>query len=119
MDSQDLKFPEDKFDVSVTNFGIFFFPDPAKGAKEIWRTLTAGGVASVTCWKEICFIPTLYEVQKVVRPAKDMVLDELESWRKKETMEQTLREGGFKEVEMVKRDVMMVQGDTEELVGNL
>ena len=51
MSGQDLKFGDSTFDVSVTNFGIFFFPDPVAGASEIRRTLKEGGMAVVTCWR--------------------------------------------------------------------
>lgn len=39
MDGQKLTFGEEMFDISVTNFGIFFFPDPESGAREVRRTL--------------------------------------------------------------------------------
>ena len=51
MDGGDLKFGDGTFDASVTNFGVFFFPDPVKGVREVWRTLKEGGVAVVTCWR--------------------------------------------------------------------
>jgi ubiquinone/menaquinone biosynthesis C-methylase UbiE len=51
MSGQDLKFGDSTFDASVTNFGIFFFPDPVAGASEIRRTLKGGGMAVVTCWR--------------------------------------------------------------------
>jgi ubiquinone/menaquinone biosynthesis C-methylase UbiE len=51
MSGQDLKFGDSTFDASVTNFGIFFFPDPVAGASEIRRTLKEGGMAVVTCWR--------------------------------------------------------------------
>ena len=51
MSGQDLKFDDSTFDASVTNFGIFFFPDPVAGTREIRRTLKEGGMAVVTCWR--------------------------------------------------------------------
>jgi ubiquinone/menaquinone biosynthesis C-methylase UbiE len=51
MSGQDLRFGDSTFDASVTNFGIFFFPDPAAGVSEIRRTLKGGGMAVVTCWR--------------------------------------------------------------------
>ena len=51
MSGQNLKFDDSTFDASVTNFGIFFFPDPVAGAREIKRTLKEGGMAVVTCWR--------------------------------------------------------------------
>lgn len=51
MDGHNLGFDEAMFDISVTLFGLFFFSDPAKGAREIYRTLKPGGTAVVRCWK--------------------------------------------------------------------
>jgi len=119
MDSEKLMFPNNTFDISVTSFGIFFFPDPIQGAKEIFRTLKPGGVAYVTCWKEIIFVPIFYEVQKIVHPAKNMVLHMLETWRNRETLEETMKKGGFSQLEIEVKDVMIVQKDMEELVDSL
>jgi len=119
MDSEKLTFPDDIFDLSVTNFGIFFFPDPVQGAKEIFRTLKPGGMAFVTCWKEICFLQIFNEVQKIVQPAKHMVLQMFETWMKKETIEETMRSGGFASLEILSKDVMIIQKNMDELVNIL
>lgn len=116
MDATNLKFPDDMFDLSVTSFGIFFFPDPVKGVKEIYRTLKSGGVAFVTSWKGNSYIPIFYEVQKVVQPAKHMVLQVFEAWMKEETMEGTLKRGLFSKVELESLDVMIVQKDMDEMI---
>lgn len=39
MNGQELRYEDYFFDASVMNFGIFFFPDPALGAREAYRTL--------------------------------------------------------------------------------
>jgi len=116
MDSEDLKFPDETFDLSVTNFGIFFFPDPVKGAKEIYRTLKPGGVAFVTCWKKICYLPIMQEVQKIVKPKEAIVMKMFEDWQKKETIEKTMRDGGFTDLEIFSENVMIVQKDMAVLV---
>ena len=64
MDGQNLSYEDDHFDISITNFGIFFYSDPEKGAREIHRTLKKGGTAFVTCWKETGIVDLLYECQK-------------------------------------------------------
>ncbi|KAL9119250.1 MAG: hypothetical protein Q9187_004198, partial [Circinaria calcarea] len=119
MDGLNLKFPDETFDVSVTSFGIFFFPDPAKGAREVYRTLKPTGTAAVTCWKEIAFVPIFYEVQKLVEPAKPMAMQLLERWMKKETLEETMTAGGFTDVKVEVQEVMLVQDDLDEMVENL
>ena len=101
MDAQHLTFPDDTFDLSVNNFGIFFYPNPVQGAREI------------------IFIPILFAVQEIIQPAKIVVLQMLEKWRKRETLEDTMKDGGFANLEMLSQDVMIVQRNIEDLVGGL
>ncbi|MCJ1312501.1 hypothetical protein MMC25_006175 [Agyrium rufum] len=119
MDAENLDFAENTFDLSVTNFGIFFYPDPVRGAKEIHRTLKPGCMAAVTSWREICFVPIFYQVQKIVQPFKHMVLQMLETWRNRDTLENVMRQGGFSELEISSQDVMIIQKDMDELVDSL
>ena len=49
MDGQHLEFDDHFFDSSITNLGIFFFPNPNLGARELCRTLKKRGTAVVTC----------------------------------------------------------------------
>jgi ubiquinone/menaquinone biosynthesis C-methylase UbiE len=53
MDAQELKYPDDKFTHSFTNFALMAIPDPAKAAKQIYRTLKPGGTAALTTWKQL------------------------------------------------------------------
>lgn len=116
MDGQALQHQDDFFDVSVTNFGIFFFPDPVLGAKEIYRTLKPGGFAVVTVWKDFGFKPLLWEVQKRVKPINPMAeLPGMEAWSDGKLLEKTLQEGGFPTVEMKSVTEGMWGVSTEDL----
>ena len=64
-------------------------------------------------------MPIFYEVQKIVQPAKNMVLQMLETRRKKETLEDTMRQGGFSKIRIVSKEVMIIQKDLDELVDSL
>ena len=87
MSGQDLRFRDATFDASVTNFGIFFFPDPAQGMKEIYRTLKDGGVAVVTCWKELGFMPIYDEVERIVGPSNPFERPPfIDRWGKREML---------------------------------
>ena len=98
-DGQKLTFGEEMFFISVTNFGMFFFPDPEAGAREIWRTLKRGGRAVVTCWKEPDLVPLLHDCQKLIRPKTSIEsLPVLKKWMKKEMIEQVMKQGGFQDV---------------------
>jgi len=53
MDGQALKLPDKSFDCAFSNFGLIFFPDRAKGFRELYRVLRPGGRAVVTCWSAL------------------------------------------------------------------
>lgn len=96
MDGQALRYRNDFFDVSVMNFGIFFFPDPVVGVGEVYRTLKRGGTAVFTLWKEFGFKPVLWEVQRRVKPGDPLTeLPLMEPWCDGTLLRQALREGGF------------------------
>lgn len=120
MNGMSLGYADGTFDASITNFGIFFFPDPVKGAREIYRTLKPGGKAAVTCWKKVMFLPILHAVQAIVKPGSmPIAFPTLDKWKYKETMEITLREGGFEEVEMYEKEVMWWNNGIEEAAKGL
>jgi SAM-dependent methyltransferase len=50
MDGQQLDVEDESFDVSASIFGVLFFPDPAKGLRELSRVLVPGGRAVVSTW---------------------------------------------------------------------
>ena len=49
--SETLTYADNSFDAVLTNFGIFFLPDPVADAKQNYRTLKPNGTAAVTLWK--------------------------------------------------------------------
>ena len=101
MDGESLRYADDFFDASITNFGIFFFPNPVLGAKEVHRTLKRQGIAVFTAWKEFGFKPVLWEVQERVKPVNPLTeLPLMEPWCDGSLLRQTLLEGGFHEIEM-------------------
>ncbi len=50
MDGQALDLPDGSMDVVTSNFGVMFFPDPAKGFSEMCRVLHSNGAAAVSTW---------------------------------------------------------------------
>ena len=49
-DTLSLKFPTESFDAVVCVFGIFFVPDMAMAASELWSRVRPGGKLAVTTW---------------------------------------------------------------------
>lgn len=58
----------DSFDYSFTNFGFFFFKDPDKAARHVYRTLKPGGRAFITCWKDFGYMKAIEKAAVQVRP---------------------------------------------------
>lgn len=122
MNGIDLQFQDGIFDVSFTNFAIFFFPDPSKGAKELYRTLKPGGTACLTAWQYFGWLPVLHEIQKTVKPDDPpFAIPMLAKWHERETMVETLKAGGFlsSKIRTSLQEVMYLGDNLEELAGSL
>lgn len=50
MDGQALDLPDDTFDLSVSMFGVIFFPDIDAGLRELARVTRGGGRVAVATW---------------------------------------------------------------------
>lgn len=48
MDAEDLKFPDRSFDVAISQFALFFFPDTQKALREIKRVLVKTGRIAIS-----------------------------------------------------------------------
>ena len=73
MDAQDLKYPDEKFTHSFTNFALMAIPDPIKAAKQIYRTLKPGGTAALTTWKELGYMVIFHDAQRKVKPESNFL----------------------------------------------
>ena len=48
MDAEDLQFPDQSFDVAISQFALFFFPDTQKALREIKRVLLDDGRVAIS-----------------------------------------------------------------------
>lgn len=101
MPGEKLDFPDDTFDLSVTNLGIMFFSEPAAGAREIFRTLKPGGTALVTTWKDIGYQPHVQEAHRAAQPEADTYkIPVPEVWFREEHLSGVMKEAGFAHVDI-------------------
>ena len=114
MPSEKLDFPDNSFSHSVTNLGILFFTDADEGAKEIFRTLTPGGTAIVTSWRDLGYLRLIQESQRAVRPQEPVFkLPVDDVWLQPSYLEQVLRKAGFEHVEISTPTMHYASGDAE------
>jgi SAM-dependent methyltransferase len=50
-DGQELPMADASYDAAFSMFGLIFFPDRAKGMRELRRVLVPGGVAAIASWQ--------------------------------------------------------------------
>lgn len=118
MDGSDLSaFENDKFTHSITNFGIFAFPDAVAGVKHIHRTLKPGGVAAVTTWKRPGNIFFINEVLQELAPGREEWFP-IRKWIEEATLRDVLVQGGFAkgQIEIVERGTVWNIDDIEGAV---
>ena len=95
-----MSFPDEIFDASFTSLAIFGFPDPVKGARELYRTLKPTGVSLLTTWKDVGWIALLHEVETRMRPGSPPTrFPMVEAWMVPGKLRDCLRDGGFGNVE--------------------
>lgn len=66
-DGQAMDLPDRAFDAAFSMFGLIFFPDPLRGAREILRVLAPGGRAVVSTWPPMERNPFLFAVFSALR----------------------------------------------------
>jgi hypothetical protein len=98
MNAQDLKYPDDKFTHSFTNFALMIMPEPLKAAKHIYRTLKPGGTAALTTWKKLDYMLIFHDAQRKVKPDSEYLPGPRgipSEWMSDTKLLSTLEEAGF------------------------
>ncbi|KAL0489526.1 demethylmenaquinone methyltransferase [Acrasis kona] len=99
MDGHNLAFEDNTFTHSISNFGLFLFPDSVKGLQEAKRTLKPDGWIAVTSWFVVGWYPV---AQTSLKRAKDIHFEMpplFSNWNTKEAASQQLLKAGFRNVQ--------------------
>lgn len=97
MDGSNLAgFQDSMFTHSITNLGIFAFPDPPAGMREIYRTLQASGSACVTTWKKTGNLEFANRVAQTIDPGLEAWWPVAKQWYTAEKLIELFIEGGFR-----------------------
>ncbi|KAF1838123.1 S-adenosyl-L-methionine-dependent methyltransferase [Decorospora gaudefroyi] len=116
MDSVDINLPDNTFTHSITNMGIAFFSDPARGAAHIHRTLQPGGTAILTSWASIDHTFLIHEAQRAIDPNPVLFRWPVsDDWWQTSHLENVLREAGFSDVQMSRVPAHFACSDVEGL----
>jgi ubiquinone/menaquinone biosynthesis C-methylase UbiE len=118
MDGSDLSpFEDNKFTHSITNFGIFVFPNAAAGAEHIFRTLKVGGIAAVTTWKRPGNIFFINEVLQELAPGLKEWFS-VKEWTQEKKLRCVLEQGGFAKdhIEIFEKGTLWNVADFESTV---
>lgn len=70
-DGQELPYPDASFDAAYSMFGLMFFPDRARGFRELVRVLRPGGRAVVSSWpppERVAVFKALFEAMGAESP---------------------------------------------------
>lgn len=115
MDGSNLSaFEDEMFTHSITNFGIFAFPDAIAGVKHILRTLKPGGSAAITTWKYPGNIYFINEILQVLAPGVAEWSPGKE-WMEEKHLRGVIEKAGFEnsKVEVVERRALWKIEDWE------
>lgn len=104
-DAQDLPFGDGTFDLVVSQFGVMFYPDKAKGNSEARRVLRDGGTYMAIIWDSLDRNPVSRAIDLAMREAfPDNPPRFLErapfGYSDRAQIERDMRAGGFTEVEI-------------------
>ncbi|MHC4977283.1 MAG: class I SAM-dependent methyltransferase [Planctomycetota bacterium] len=65
--AEELPFEDDTFDRVVCQYGLMFFPDQAKGVREMARVLRPGGRCVISTWDQLERLPVLQVLVDLLR----------------------------------------------------
>ncbi|KAI0454243.1 S-adenosyl-L-methionine-dependent methyltransferase [Xylaria acuta] len=104
MNASTLTFPDNFFDLSVTNFVLIGLGDDVGAAKHVLRTVKPGGTAVIGVWKETPWLQALKEAHRRTRSADaPLPLPLAVVGYNTEQLKRLLNEAGFKNTKYVEK----------------
>lgn len=121
VDAQELPYEDNSFDFVVCQFGVMFFPDKLKAFKEALRVLQPDGTFLFLTWDDPAFNTVSFETQKVLQnvfPEDAPVFSQKGpySYFDKTEISSTLREAGFRNIEIITAQITAVASQVEDVV---
>jgi ubiquinone/menaquinone biosynthesis C-methylase UbiE len=99
-----LDHPDGAFDVVICVFGIFFVPDMAAAARELWRMVRPGGRIAITTWGPELFEPANSAFWEAIRMERPDLMKGFNPWERISTpagLRAMLAGAGITEVEII------------------
>ncbi len=120
-DGQALPYDDASFDAAFSMFGVIFFPDRAKGMRELLRVLRAGGRAVISSWPPLTRVPVLLSVfEALAAELPDMPFgDGKGPLSDPDDIRSELSAAGFARVEVVERIHSLDMPDIDALWASL
>jgi len=100
-DGQALTFEDGSFDRAVSMFGLMFFPDRARGFRELFRVLRPGGRVLVSSWAPVSESPlmdALFAAVRIFDPSRPAPQTDIASLENPRVLERELEMAGFTQV---------------------
>jgi SAM-dependent methyltransferase len=100
-DGMALPYENERFDAAFSMFGLMFFPDRAKGFRELLRVLKPGGIAAVSSWAPLDMSPIMdlmFSSLRAADPNMPPPQRNLLSLENPELFEKEMKEAGFVDV---------------------
>lgn len=99
-----LGYPDAAFDAAICVFGIFFVPDMAAAARELWRMLRPGGRLAITTWGPDLFEPANSAFWDAIQMERPDLMKGFNPWERISTpagLRAMLAEAGIEDAEIV------------------
>jgi O-methyltransferase/aklanonic acid methyltransferase len=120
MDAENLNFPNESIDKVISGFGLFFFPDPERGLKEIKRVLKPGGLLVFSSWNNHYqlnwqneIISKYFPIINKSVPINHEKINEID-FRTIPGLEKILKIGGFKKEQILTKNLDCYYNNEEE-----